>query len=49
MYKSNILRGIMEFLSAEYKEEASLGNLNICRSAIMLLHGPELDKDALFE
>lgn len=44
-YKCDILQGI-RFLSAEFNKGASYGTLNSCRSAIALLHGPELGEDA---
>lgn len=45
MYESNVPR-VMEFLSEEFHKGASVGTLNSYRSAIALLHGPELGEDS---
>lgn len=43
-YKCDISQ-LITFLSIEFDKGASYGTLNSCRSAISLLHGPELGED----
>ena len=45
MYEPNVPRAI-EFIAKEFEGSASVGTLNSCRSAIALLHGPQLGEDA---